>query len=221
VAPLDNKHILFYEAFFEQIISDNEKAAKLGRLLGIIHGDGNASYRRILITDKCEEFHKILHRLFIEIFNVAPSFFRDKNRNTFYTHTKNRMIYWVFTEKLLVNKGSVRKKIVIPPFILENNIQVKREYVGGLFDAEASVKRRQAEIMFVTTTKILWEFIQNILNASEIKFSTNIRTRRKNPEYEIYIYGKNNLEKFQEQITFLHPMKREILTSHLERSHTH
>ncbi len=211
-----------FRYIYNQIINDPDKARKLARLLGIVHGDGNASYERILITDKSKDFHEVLRRLFIDIFQITPNLYNDKKRNTYYTHTKNKAVYWILTEKLAVNKGSIRKRIIIPGFIQKNNIIIQREYVGGLFDAEASVKKRQAEIAFSTTSENLFEFIKEILTRSGIKFSTNVRHRRKNPEYEIYIYGKTNLSIFQEKIGFTHPKKKMMLILHITpRSHTH
>ncbi len=210
------------EYVFEQIVGDPSRSRKLARLLGIIHGDGNASYGRILITDKHKNFHEVLRGLFIDVFQITPSLYNDKKRNTFYTYTKNRMVYRIFTEKLSVNKGSVRKRITIPSFIRDNDITIQREYVGGLFDAEASVKKRQAEIAFSNTSEQLFEYVKETLTKTAIRFSTNIRHRRNTPEYEIYIYGKTNLRLFQEKIGFTHPKKKMMLILHINtRSHTH
>ena len=88
---------------------------KLCRIIGIIHGDGNMSLSRIHITDKCLEYHKkILHPLFKDVFGIKLNLFHDRNRNSYYSHIKDKKVYKYLTENLEIPKGSVRKNLFIP-----------------------------------------------------------------------------------------------------------
>lgn len=188
---------------------------QLCRLLGVIHGDGNMSYGRILITDKDEGFHERgLRKLFLDVFGIRPNVFEDKNRNSFYSHFKNKVVYTFLTEVLEVPKGSVRKKLTLPSFMQTLNDGLKASYLSGLFDSEGHVGKGQLKINLATTSRPLFEFAKEFLERKGIKLSIYIRKRRKNPEYEIYIYGRENIRVFLEHISFSHPAKLARLRSY-------
>lgn len=115
-------------------------------------------------------------------------------------------------------RGSVRKNLKIPTYMHAPENKLQAAYISGLYDAEGSVRKRQAEIDFFTTSEELFEFITSFLNRNEIKFSTLKRTRHLTPEYEIYIYGVKNLKRFSELIKFRHPLKFEKIESFLIRN---
>lgn len=184
---------------------------ELCRIIGWIHGDGNMSLRRIHITDRCEEFHETINTVFEKVFGVRMNLFKDKNRGSFYSHLKCSLIYDYLTEVLELPRGSVRENLRLPSYFRSLEITMKEAYVGGLYDAEGHVKKRQAEIDFTTTSKELYWFVTKLLKELKIPFSTYKRHRHKNPEYEIYIYGKKNLKKFCSHIRILHPEKQKRL----------
>ena len=68
------------------------------------------------------------------------------------------------------------------------------------------MKKRQKEIDFVTTNREIFRFIINVLRSFEINFSTLVR-KRNSLNLEIYIYGKDDADKFISAIGFLHPVK--------------
>ena len=179
----------------------------LCRIIGIIHGDGNMSGKRFLITDRNFKYHKYLNKLFRRTFGITLNIFHDKNRNSFYSHSKNSVIYKYLTEVLEIPIGAVRKNLKIPKFIYKLPIKLKSEYVAGLFDSESHIRNRQAEIDFSTTTKEIWLFLMDFFKEIEIKYSKRVRKRRKNPEFELFIYGKNNLNIFNEFVKLKHPEK--------------
>ncbi len=186
----------------------------LCRLIGWIHGDGNMSYRRILITDECLDFHQdVLRPTFARLFGVAPNIYHDRARNTFYTHLKSSILYDFMTQALEVPSGSVRNKLKVPSYIKELNLKLRSAYVGGLYDAEGHVKKRQAEIDFSTTCKDIQVTVNDVLSASGINHTLYSRSRRPNEEHEIYIYGKDDLRRFEDCIQFTHPIKKHKLAN--------
>ena len=184
---------------------------ELCRILGILHGDGNMSGGRILITDKNKEYHETLQKLFSKVFAVKLNLFHDKKRNTYYSHTKRKALYKYFTEVLEVPKGSVRERLSPPSFLKQWNEGFKGAYLGGLFDAEGYIGKKQARITFSTTSKPLWELAKQFLSSKGIKVSEYSRKRRERREFELYIYGKKNIQKFLGVVEFLHPEKRRRL----------
>jgi intein/homing endonuclease len=182
---------------------------ELCRIVGIIHGDGNMSGRRLLITDQNREYHDFLHKLFARSFCLKLNLFHDNARNTFYSHSKNTIVYKFLTEVLEIPVGPVRPNLRIPQFIRKSSLRLQSEYIAGIFDSESHIRRRQAEIDFSTTSEELWEFVKCFLLKIGIKFSARIRKRRKNAEFEIFIYGKSNMIIFNKYAKLMHPIKKE------------
>lgn len=178
------------------------------RILGIMHGDGNMSYSRILITDKCREYHEsVIHPLFLRAFGVKMNLFHDKNRNSFYSHTKKKTLYNYFVKNLLIPQGSVRKGLKVPKYAYKFTCKQKNAYISGLFDSESYVSNRQAQIDFTTTSKDLHEFVASHIISLGIDISQFSRKRRKNREYEIRIYGKKRLSLLTKSLILKHPDK--------------
>lgn len=177
------------------------------RIMGIIHGDGNMSGKRFHITDKNSEYHEFLKELFQRTFGINLNLFHDKNRNSFYSYSKNSVVYKYLTEVLGLPEGSVRQNLDIPKFLEEAPAKLQAEYVAGIFDSESHIRKRQAEIEFSTTSKNVWEFSKKFLKKTGVGFSERIRKRRKNPEFEIFIYGKKNLEIFNRFVKLKNPEK--------------
>lgn len=132
---------------------------------------------------------------------------RAFGNNTFYSHFKNKVVYLFLTKVLEVPKGSVRKGLSLPSFVKDLDDGLKASYLSGLFDSEGHVGKSQAKINLATTTKSIFEFAKEFLLGKGIKLSLYIRRRRANPEYEINIYGKENIRKFLALISFSHPAK--------------
>ncbi len=186
------------------------------RLLGIIHGDGNTTNGRLTITDMSEAYHKkVLRPMFVKAFGIEPNVFYEPQRNSYSSHTKRKNIYRFFTDNMQVPIGAIRSQLFVPEFVKNASIPLQREYVGGLYDAEGSVRSRQAEIYFSITNKEVYEFVKRVLKQAKISFSIYERHRHAKPEYEIYIYGRDDLKKFNRLIKFKHPDKIKGLLKHI------
>ena len=184
---------------------------ELCRVVGWIHGDGNMSYRRILISDESLEFHQdVLGPTFQKLFGVVPHVFHDKNRNTYYSHLKNSVLYDFLTDVLDLPRGPVRKGLRVPEYMRRLELRFRAKYVGGLYDGESHVKKRQAEIDFSSTCGEIQGFVGKTLKDLEIgrTLSERQRTSRK---FEVYNYGKDDLRKFEAHVGYAHPVKRRAL----------
>lgn len=190
---------------------------ELCRLLGLLHGDGNMSGGRVLLTDQNREFHKTIRGIFKSTFELAPNTFHDTGRNTYYTHTKSVLVYRFLTEIMEMPKGAVRQKLRVPAYMKKLGRHLQAEYVGGLFDAEGCVKKRQAELNISTTSKSVFGFLGAFLRGIGVTHSPYIRMRHVNPEFEIYVYGKDDLRKFARYVSFRHPSKKRRMANFLKR----
>ena len=183
-------------------------SVELCRFLGIMHGDGNMSSSRILITDECLRYHtSVLHPLFEELFGIKLNLYHDKNRNSYYSHVKSKKIYEFLVSTLKINRGAVRGNLMLPSFIYRVPNSFKSEYIAGLYDSESYVSKRQAEIEFSITSEKIYKFILNFLIKNNIKHSKRIRDRRKKKDYTIHIYGKQNINNFLNIVKIKHPEK--------------
>jgi intein-encoded DNA endonuclease-like protein len=115
-----------------------------------------------------------------------------------------------------IPKGAVRQNLHVPAYMKKLSRHLQSEYVGGLFDAEGCVKKRQAELNISTTSKNVFGYLGEFLSRIGVTYSTYIRTRHKNPEYEIYIYGKDDLHKFARHVCFMHPSKKKRMANFLK-----
>jgi hypothetical protein len=184
---------------------------ELCRLIGWIHGDGNMSYRRILVSDESLEFHQdVLGPTFRNLFGVPTNIFHDENRNTFYSHLKNSVLYDFLTEVLEIPKGSVRNGLTVPAYMCGLGLRFRAKYVGGLYDAESHVKRRQAEIDFSSTCGAIQRIVGKTLSDLDISRTLSDR-QRMSKEFEVYIYGKDDLRKFDTYVGYAHPVKKQAL----------
>ena len=182
----------------------------ISRLVGIIHGDGNMSFKRVLITDECLEYHKnVIHPLFYQLFGVKLNLYHDKARNSFYSHTKNRILFKYLTKDLKLPNGAVRDRIRITKFMKQWPLELKVNYLAGIIDSEGYVSKRQAEIEISVTSKNVFDFVRTILNQLNIKYSIRIRKRngRSKIDYSLNIYGKDKIKDLVKSVHIRHPEK--------------
>lgn len=185
----------------------DKESVNLFRFLGILHGDGNMSQKRILITEKDKKHVNNIVSLFKKIFAIALNIFYDKKRNSYYCHVKNSIIYRYLVEVLEVPKESIRANLKLPTYMKQLEFKFQKAYVGGLYDAEGWVTKRQAHIGLSIGSKEIRNFISDVLSKCDIRYSNAVRNRRAKREFEIHVYGKENLKKFQRRISFIHPTK--------------
>jgi hypothetical protein len=114
------------------------------------------------------------------------------------------------TEVLEIPKGSVRKGLRVPAYMHRLELKLRAKYVGGLYDAESHVKRRQAEIDFSSTCGDVQQVIATTLGELGIGRTLSSRQRR-SKEFEVYIYGKDDMWKFATSVGFAHPVKKQAL----------
>ena len=184
-----------------------EFSPSLCRLLGVLHGDGNMSNSRVLVSDRCREYHEVIRGLFEKVFGVTPNVFHDKNRNSYYSHFKRKAVYLFLTEVLEVSRGAVRKNLSPPSYEKSWDGELKGSYFGGLLDSEGHVGKLQAKVNFSTTSKPVFDFVCEFLSQNNIKFGSYQRTRRKGNEFEVNVYGKENIGRLLKCSSFQHPEK--------------
>ncbi|MCD6476756.1 MAG: DNA topoisomerase I [Candidatus Aenigmarchaeota archaeon] len=95
-------------------------------------------------------------------------------------------------------------------------------FIGALFDDEGHVFRNSPKMFISNTNKTLLERISTMLksfdiNAKLIKESNKNRKKNWSDSYKLFIRGRLNLQKFMENIPFIHEKKKKRLLNHFSR----
>jgi len=99
--------------------------------------------------------------------------------------------------------------------IRNENRENKVSFLRGIFDAEGSVHKRRFTINLSNKKDEVIELCKDLL--SELQIRTGKIEKMKRNVKRLHIYGKDNLQKFQELIGFSHPEKAKRLESLLSR----
>jgi LAGLIDADG-like domain len=100
--------------------------------------------------------------------------------------------------------------LTVPAYIRGLGLQFRAKYVGGLYDAESHVKKRQAEIDFSSTCGAIQREVGMTLGELDIGRTLSDR-QRTSREFEVYIYGKGDLRRFDTYVGYAHPVKKQAL----------
>ena len=98
---------------------------------------------------------------------------------------------------------------------LINSKSLRKEFVKGFYDAEATVHKSRYSIVVYNKNRELIEFSKNALLQFKINPSKNYIDKRSDT-ISYSIYGKNQLIKFRENIGFTHPEKVKKLNKLLD-----
>jgi intein/homing endonuclease len=210
----EHREIVCVDSFYTRAKSPylvrlpDQESVALYRFLGWVHGDGNMSGRRILITDECLQHHETeIRDAFSTLFNLRPNIYEDRQRHSYYSHIKCGVLYDYLVEVMEMPNGSVRRDLDVSRCMEESSVRLRASYVGGLYDAEGHVKKRQLEIDFLITSESIQRVISKTLSELGIDHSLHER-KRSSVEYEVYIYGRDDVAKFRKHVTFAHPVKK-------------
>ena len=144
--------------------------------------------------------------------------FEQKNKEWLETISKIFRNYFGKTSKITkTKKGYYRlrvysKKIYNQIKYHRSNLQqikskkLKKEFIRGFLDAEATVHKNRYVIVVYNKNKNLIAFSKDALLQFKIKPSSNYLDKRSNT-ISYSIYGKDQLKKFRENIGFTHPNK--------------
>lgn len=136
--------------------------------------------------------------------NIKGKFFKSKGTYGFVIREKD--IIELFN-KVGFPYGKKESKVKVPELIISSNsTEVTAAFLRGYFDADGSLsfdkkvkKHNYPRIMLGTVSKELFTDLKKMLKSLKFKFSTDkIKSKNVNERirYRIWIYGKENLEKW-------------------------
>lgn len=198
----------------------------LAEFLGIMAGDGFANYYQynkstdylLEISGHSEEDYNYLSRyvskIIINIFNLKPIISFKKNEKTMVLKIRSKAITQYLSE-IGFPLGKKGTELKAPKWILEDKIY-SINFLRGLADTDSSIcfKKRKIGhsypvIHFTSISKQLMLDACKILDGLNIKYNTWFDIKEKDKrsggicnKHDIYICGKNNLDKWMKLIEF-------------------
>ena len=167
--------------------------AAVAYILGYVIGDGNLSKTSYLIRlyDSNREFvENVLAKMFREAFNVRPLIYYDRHNNSYVLYKSSKKI-WLRLRSLGVPAGKKAKTVSVPETIIDSKDEiVKREFLSGIFDAEACVtsfRQKHKHPRGYTILELKMSNPHLIIQISELLSSiTDIKVRT-------YVYTHNGI----------------------------
>ncbi len=202
------------------ILNNPEKLKVLSRLVTHLIGDGCVTNKYFAYFNKNKEllnnYEKDLLTLFPEV-HITRGIYKS---GTSLIQVQNKEIIY-FLKSLLSDYRS--KTLEIPKFI--DTKDLRKEFLQSIYDDEGCVGLRvyrktnelKRDITVSSNSLKLIGQIKEILiqdfDISSNKIATNIKIvgPKKFTNYVLPINGKSNFEKFQKEIDFTHPIKKEKL----------
>ncbi|PIN91650.1 hypothetical protein COU61_02040 [Candidatus Pacearchaeota archaeon CG10_big_fil_rev_8_21_14_0_10_35_13] len=198
------------------------------RIMGYLIGDGYIARDRIEFVNQDKEVLGDFRKLMSEHYTKDLKIRREKSVERIYLRdvktVKTIRDYFIKD----YDKSITSKVKKIPEDLLEGNNQCVANLLAGLYDTDGSVRKNIPVIEYCTKNKELANQVQGLLLRfgimSKIKkrmcVATNTTEKIKGEYYYIYIYGKENLEKFYDNIKLRIMRKREIIKHHLDKRTT-
>ncbi|MEK6927674.1 MAG: LAGLIDADG family homing endonuclease [Nanoarchaeota archaeon] len=205
-----------------KIEGKNICSEEFARLIGYIIGDGYIAKDRIEFVNNDKEIIEDFKEIVSELgFSYKERI--DKGVNRIYIRDKEfvEKIRGMFIKGYSESITSGIKKI--PNLFLQGNKTIISNLLSGLYDTDGSVRKDIEVIEYCTKNKDLARQIQNLLLRfgilSKIKkrmcCATNTENKTQREYNYIYIYGHENLRRFEKNINLKCKHKLEVLTKHI------
>ena len=135
-----------------------------GYFIGLFLGDGNIGQNES-VNISCDDRENISDIVidFGKRIGLSPKVRKSDKRNThgLCVHLGSRNLKWLFSNKLNIKGGKLKKNLNVPQQIFQSPKSVIKEFISGLFDADGTIDNTGCS--FTTKNKQLAEDIQFLL----------------------------------------------------------
>ena len=157
-------------------------------------------YYRVALRNTNIVLLKDFQNKFYRFFKVKPYIYRDE-----LCRISSKEIYFILSNKF----GSFYSNKWKLPNLSKNKLGI---WLRSYFDCEAWVICRKAKDRDIGLQCINKKGIYSIKNALlKLEIKSKLKYRKDRSIWQLNIYGKENLIKFQKEVNFLHPDKRKKL----------
>jgi transcriptional regulator with XRE-family HTH domain len=177
-------------------------------ILGVLGpGDGSISKNGFKLGAKDKDFIEEFCKMVQKCYKLTPHIYFDKYYKILHAVVCARSFVNYFH---FFNVSFKEKNWRIPKTIFSSNNEIKRYYLRGIFDSQGSVnfvEKSTKNVNLRSYNKRGLRQIKKLLIQLGIKSSILDKGRR------LYLFGRNNIEKFQNLINFSIKRKRLVLES--------
>ncbi len=184
--------------------------------LGLLLGDGHLRRDTLSFENKNKKLHDIFCTLTKNLFDKESKPFNGADgRITSKLHSVK--ISSEIHEKFGVPYGNKTKIFDIPRLIEESENESIGLFLRGFFDTDGHVAKTRKSVCLATSNLKVAKKIPLLLKRFGIETRLNVQKKDgKNhlgPYYRLFVFGEDNLQKFQHNIGFGHPTKAKTLSS--------
>jgi len=205
---------------------------KLGSVVGHILGDGSidSKHTQVSFSNSNKELLKEFERNMLEVFGVKPRIWMQKTatfegktrwekRLNIIDELKENRSCSLFYPKIcglilnsIFDNFAIGKNKTITKKIITLNKDFKAGLIRAFYDDEGSISKGGKNIRLFQDKKDILESFRSLLKEFKIK-PNDIKTyfKRNKERYYFDIYRKSNFIKFQKEIGFTNPKKKERL----------
>ena len=203
-----------------EIIIDSENETENAYLAGLILGDGHLRNEFVSFVNTEQSILDAFHN---EISNLTQNTVGIVERpGATVIQLWDKKLCNSLHENFEIPFGNKTKSFNIPSNVLASNSIDCGEFIKGLYDCEAHVNKITNSIEFSTSNQNLASTLPLMLLRFGIISRTGSQEKdgRGNigPYYKVTIYGKYNLQKFNEFIGFKHEKKKQKLEEIIKSS---
>jgi stage V sporulation protein R len=207
-----------YNKFRQDLKIPQEINYGLSEFIGMFISEGHYGARSIVITSKNFQLLEYLKNIVIENFNIVPNNKQRKYKKEI--HKYDLCLHSVEIIDLFQNQmGILNVKPgdkEIPRSILQSKKEVVCGFIRGLYEGDDCVyynEKSQRSIIYVSKSKKLIEQLSMLLNNLGIETSYSLEKKKGYQDcHKIYINGKENIEKFKNEIGFISKEKNNKLS---------
>ena len=193
---------------------------QFARCIAKISGDGNLYYTYIRYSNTCKELLDEFEKDIKHEFKGIKITKGVCNSRTSFLQIHGRERINKFLEYLPDYKSHA---IFIPKQIIKNTKEIKKEYLRAFYDDEGSPSLRifkktmewKRNLTLSSNSKIFLsevkEILKNDFNIKTNKIRRTYNNSERDKSYYLGISGKSEFIKFNKEISFLHPKRKEKL----------
>lgn len=189
------------------VILPKNYTSELAYLTGFILGDGHVSKRlEIVIWEETNQHTKYLTNLIEKLFDYQPTVIKEKNYNIIFI--SSAPIHAFFSKIIQLPEGKKKFKEKIPEFVFINP-EFSINFLRGLFDSDGGVtisKNGKKSILLSSSNNMFLNEISTLLKKFDIHLPLYQSGNRKG--FELRSFKHVEIEKFNNTIGFLHPIKQ-------------
>src|SRR3989338_4971605 len=200
---------------------------ELAYIIGVILGDGhlhnNKGNKRgnWLIGVYFDNMsHLKIYSDFVKgIFNINPKTSKIKDKRNYSSYFCSKAIHWYLRTFFELPNGNKSARIEIPKLILNSNKEICGSFLSGLFDSDGTIAKsgKRKYLKFASASKKIIDQVYSQLKDFGITCYKHhwLKNEKYKMLFDVSVYDPQSILKFNKEISFKHPLKKQKLESYV------